>query len=372
VGHANDDKVLQLVALLTGRGAKGKDVGVFDKAFTSQKVLVFTEYADTARYVEQRLIEAGVEDIYRIDGSRKTSRQDIVRRFSPHYNKVSAEERAALEPLRVLISTDVLSEGVNLQDGTMIVNYDIHWNPVRLMQRIGRVDRRLNVGYEADIVKEDPATKATRGKIFIRNFLPPHALNRLLSLYSRVQGRTVRISSTLGIPGGRLLNEDDVLDDVKLFESFQAEYQGQITFDEQLRLHYLDLLNEHPGLSELVDSMPLGAHAAKSGVPAGIFECSIEPVRTAETEDQESRWTLDEGKVRWVLTHPDGSVETDLEKIDKAIRSEAATPRLPVSNQVEVKEKLFAQRKSQVQELYKAGLPLDADKPRYVVWMEVQ
>ena len=372
VGHAHDDKILQLVALLTGKGAKGKDEKVFDKAFTTQKVLVFSEYADTARYVEQRLLEAGVTDIFRIDGSRTGSRNQIVRQFAPHYNKVTEAERAELLPLRVLISTDVLSEGVNLQDGTMIVNYDIHWNPVRLMQRIGRVDRRLNVDFEAAIVKEDPSTKATRGKIFIRNFLPPQTLNRLLSLYSKVQGRTVRISSTLGIPGGRLLDENDVLDDVKVFESFQAEYQGQITFDEQLRLHYLDLLQEHPGLSDLVDSMPNGAHSAKTGDPRGNFECTVEPVKTAATDDAESRWTLDEGRVRWTLTRPDGTVETELSKIDQAIRSDASTPRHAVSNQDAVKEQLFMQRRTQIQALYKAGLPLDADKPSYICWMEIQ
>ena len=73
----------------------------------------------------------------------------MIKRFAPFYNKVSAADRKKLAPLRVLVSTDVLSEGVNLQDGTLLVNYDIHWNPVRLMQRIGRVDRRMNPQIES-------------------------------------------------------------------------------------------------------------------------------------------------------------------------------------------------------------------------------
>ena len=56
----------------------------------------------------------------------------------------------------MLISTDVLSEGLNLQDATRMINYDIHWNPVRLMQRIGRVDRRMNPEIEAALKADHP------------------------------------------------------------------------------------------------------------------------------------------------------------------------------------------------------------------------
>ena len=59
--------------------------------------------------------------------------------------KLTAE---GLKETRILISTDVLSEGLNLQDATRLINYDLHWNPVRLMQRIGRVDRRMDPGVE--------------------------------------------------------------------------------------------------------------------------------------------------------------------------------------------------------------------------------
>ena len=66
----------------------------------------------------------------------------MIRRFSPYYNGSSSADLASRgDPeIRVLVSTDVLSEGLNLQDATRLINYDLHWNPVRLMQRIGRVD----------------------------------------------------------------------------------------------------------------------------------------------------------------------------------------------------------------------------------------
>jgi superfamily II DNA/RNA helicase len=61
-----------------------------------------------------------------------------------------------------LIATDVLSEGINLQDARLLINYDLHWNPVRLMQRIGRVDRRMDSKIEVEIVKHNPSLKTKR------------------------------------------------------------------------------------------------------------------------------------------------------------------------------------------------------------------
>ena len=74
----------------------------------------------------------------------------VVKRFSPYYNKTTPEDLAELgeDEIDILVSTDVLSEGLNLQDSTRLINYDIHWNPVRLMQRIGRIDRRMSPDVE--------------------------------------------------------------------------------------------------------------------------------------------------------------------------------------------------------------------------------
>ena len=95
----------------------------------------------------------------------------------------------------------MLSEGLNLQDATRLINYDLHWNPVRLMQRIGRVDRRLNPDVEKRLTADHPDQAALRGKVAYWNFLPPDELNQLLSLYARVTHKTLRISKTFGIEG---------------------------------------------------------------------------------------------------------------------------------------------------------------------------
>jgi len=130
----HDDKLQKLIRLL-----KGKDL-------VGQKVLIFTEFADTARYLKRQLVKAGIDGVAQVDSATKRNRADVIQCFSPYYNSKSAAalaEKGRTE-IRVLISTDVLSEGLNLQDASRMINYDIHWNPVRLMQRIGRVDRRMN------------------------------------------------------------------------------------------------------------------------------------------------------------------------------------------------------------------------------------
>jgi hypothetical protein len=374
VGQINDDKYNQLLALLAGgKLTNGKSPAIFDSAFSQQKVLVFTEYADTARYLHDRLIADGVTEVDRLDGSRKGSRLEMIQRFAPHYNRLTASERTKLKPLRVLVSTDVLSEGVNLQDASLIVNYDIHWNPVRLMQRIGRVDRRLDAEVEKAIVAENPKTKQTRGKIQVRNFLPPDDLNRILSLYSRVQTKALLISKTLGIPGGRLLTENDLLDDVRVFNAFLNEYQGEITPTEALRLRYLDMISQHPGLEDLLDDMPLGVHASRGADAAGLFVCSIEAIRMASDDGSEPMWTLEDGRARWAFRRQDGEVTTDVAEIDQVICSDPSTPATVISDRLGVRKILRQWQSKRLEQLMKeAGLPLDAPQPVTVCWLEVQ
>ena len=130
----HDDKLQKLIRLLKSKELAG------------QKVLIFTEFAHTARYVKRQLDDAGIEGVTQMDSSSKSNRAEVIQRFSPFYNGSSsaALADAGRKEIRVLISTDLLSEGLNLQDASRMINYDIHWNPVRLMQRIGRVDRRMN------------------------------------------------------------------------------------------------------------------------------------------------------------------------------------------------------------------------------------
>src|SRR5205814_6371083 len=191
----HDDKLQKLVRLLKA------------KELADQKVLIFTEFADTARYLKSQLDKAGIDGAAQVDSATKGNRADVIQRFSPYYNGTTSEALASKrrEEIRILISTDVLSEGLNLQDASRMINYDIHWNPVRLMQRIGRVDRRMNLEIEKRLVADHPEIGSSRGKVGFWNFLPPEELNAILTLYTRVTQKTLLISRTLGIEGKKLL-----------------------------------------------------------------------------------------------------------------------------------------------------------------------
>ncbi len=137
---AKDSKVNALVDLL-----RDKHPG--------EKVLVFSEYADTAGYVGGALQVAGISNVGLASGDSEDPAA-IARRFSPESNRLPGEEedddpKPVTEPIDVLIATDVLSEGQNLQDAHIVVNYDLPWAIIRIIQRAGRVDR---VGQKSDSV----------------------------------------------------------------------------------------------------------------------------------------------------------------------------------------------------------------------------
>ena len=123
----------------------------------NDKVLVFTEYKDTAYYIADGLRQLGVENVAAVAGDTDDP-ASYARRFSPVSNRVPTEQASDAEApalkgpeLRVLVATDVLSEGQNLQDAHVVVNYDLPWAIIRLIQRAGRVDRVGQVHHEVNV-----------------------------------------------------------------------------------------------------------------------------------------------------------------------------------------------------------------------------
>jgi len=373
-GDADDkyEKLLRLINPSTHAELSPEDQDVMTPEFRTQKVLVFTEFADTARYLQSKLTNDGVPDVDRLDGSRGGDRFAMIKRFAPFYNGVNAHDRAAQSPLRVLVSTDVLSEGVNLQDGTLLVNYDLHWNPVRLMQRIGRVDRRLTPEIEEEMLKAHPELKASRGHVQVRNFVPPLELDDLLSLYQRVQNKVLRISKTLGIPGGKFLSEHDMLDDVKVFAAFTEEYEGDLSPLETLRLKWQKLVAERPDLAKLADALPDGISTAKTAGHSGVFLCRRLPIRVKDEDgDDTTQWSLVPGRIQWSFLAD--KPEHGLEYIDALIASDEDTPTAAFSSRGELGAKLRDFERDETKAYRKSvQLPLDAPTPETLCWMEVR
>ncbi|MES5814861.1 helicase-related protein [Pseudoxanthomonas sp. Soil82] len=360
-----DDKLQALIKLLRT-----------DKVLKSQKLILFTEFADTARYLERELKAAGIEGIERIDGSSTQKRRSqVIRRFSPYYNDTSRAvlKSDGLEEIRVLIATDVLSEGLNLQDATRLINYDLHWNPVRLMQRIGRTDRRLDPKVEKAIIRDDPDQKAVRGTTQFWNFLPPEELNELLSLFSRVTQKTVMISRSFGIEGKQLLSPDDDFDPVK---EMNERFDGVMSEVEKLRLEYDQLRDEHPELIEAATALPSKAFSGRKSVDgqARVFFCHRIPrpdPSLVEAEPGQPRWSLAAGYTVWteVAVAPESSTN-DVGAIAPHIRCEAEEKRATKL----AKSRLIALREQVEKELVKHHLrPLQAPvgvSPSLMCWLE--
>lgn len=173
---ANDRKLAELLDLVQKR--HGKD-----------KVLVFTQFADTARYLARELEQAGVKQIAVATGA-SVDPYALACRFSPQSNRTQVKKS---DELRVLVCTDVLSEGQNLQDCNVVVNFDLPWAIIRLIQRAGRVDR---IGQRAE-------------EIHCYSFLPADGVERLIRLRARIQQRLYENAEVVGTDEA-FFEEDEV------------------------------------------------------------------------------------------------------------------------------------------------------------------
>lgn len=362
----SQDKKLQALLSLLKR----------DPVLKAHKVLIFTEFMTTARYLKQQLIEAGIEGVEEIDSASKLDRGDVITRFSPYYNGSSSTQIVAegKTEIRVLIATDVLSEGLNLQDATRIINYDLHWNPVRLMQRIGRVDRRMDPEIEARIIADHPDQKKLRGETAYWNFLPPEELDELLRLFRTVSKKTLRISKTFGIEGRKLLTPED---DYQALKEFTDAYEGTLSPIEAMHLELQALLNADPTLEAKVRGLPgkvfSGKQHLKPGTRAAFF-CFALPARPAgqDEADDQGHWSLEAGFVQWYLLDlQSGEILEEAAQIIDVIRSTPDTPR-----RCEIAPATLKQAREQIEKhikntyLKKVQAPLGVE-PVLRAWMEL-
>jgi superfamily II DNA or RNA helicase len=353
-----DDKIQKLIKLLKSKELAG------------QKVLIFTEFADTARYLRAQLKAAGIDGIGQVDSGTKANRAEVIRRFAPYYNGTSSGELAnrGETETRVLVSTDVLSEGLNLQDASRMVNYDIHWNPVRLMQRIGRVDRRMNPEIEMRLVADHPEVRASRGTASFWNFLPPDELNALLTLYSRVTQKTLLISKTFGIEGGKLLTPED---DFEALREFNHAYEGTRTAVEDMHLEYQALVEANPELADRLSGLPGSTFSGRERVSKcirGVFFCYALPALDKETGE----FSEAAGTTRWYLFDLDAEkILEDPGEIVACIRSTPETPRRCATEQktlVEIRDTILKHIKNSY--LRRVDAPVGV-RPSLKCWMEL-
>jgi superfamily II DNA or RNA helicase len=352
---SKDDKLQKLLALLTGEPEEGAP------DIRGHKVAIFTEFRATARYLWHQLGDvAGLPNVEEIDSTRKLNREEVIRRFAPFYNCEPGQVAEYLkQPIDILVSTDVLSEGLNLQDASLLINYDMHWNPVRLIQRIGRVDRRL----DTEIEKRLKRPKLLDRKIFFWNFLPPKDLEDILGLFRRVTGKVLRINAALGIEGA-LLTPDDT--DMTLKE-FNEAYEGHESTEEKLRLALEAIEREHPELYASLPTLPKRIFSGRKWTQAlklqpGVF-CAYRIWNDANKDTSEVRWYYRERDT--------GAIHDGIEQIWPAVRCEQIEKRKVRLGVKELAAEREAIEQSHVLKLMRdRGLPLSV-KPELICWLEV-
>ena len=364
---AHDDKLQALIRLMKN-----------DTSLKRNKVLIFTEFMDTAKYLRKQLDSAEIDHVDEVDSSDERDRGEVLIRFAPYYNDSSSPElkQKGLDEIRVLISTDVLSEALNLQDATFLINYDLHWNPVRLMQRIGRVDRRMDPEVERRILKDHPKHKRLRGKVKYWNFLPPEELDRLLRLYAKVSKKTLRISKVFGIEGKKLLTPED---DYEALKDFLHSYEGTTSTIEAMHLEYQKLLNDYPGLEDKLSNLPRKIFSGKQHLTPGskaVFFCFSLPAPEIkshqEKPDEEIRWTEEAGHTRWYLYDmATEKITDDPAEIIDIIRSNPETQRRCIVEKKTLSE-IRAKMEKHIKNTYfkQVQAPIGV-KPTIKAWMEL-
>jgi superfamily II DNA or RNA helicase len=248
IDAVNDSKLARLKSLLTGE-LKGR------------KVLIFSYYKDTARYLYRHLgdpqstdasefcKQAGDALVRRMDsGNHPDERVKTVQAFAPKAN-AKPEWVGTDREIDLLISTDVLSEGQNLQDCGYLLNYDLHWNPTRMVQRAGRIDR---IGTEFD-------------SLWIYNMFPDRGLERLLGLVDSLSRKIADIDR-LGMLDASVLGEEV---HPQIFNSLKRIREEDNTIIEEEE-QFTELASSEILLQQLRTFLNGGGRDAMEQLPDGI------------------------------------------------------------------------------------------------------
>lgn len=224
---------------------------LIEQKHANDKVLVFTEYKDTAYYIAEGLQKLGVENVAAVAGDTDDP-ASYARRFSPVSNRVPTEQAFDAEApalngpeLRVLVATDVLSEGQNLQDAHVVVNYDLPWAIIRLIQRAGRVDRVGQVHHEVNV------------------YLFSHqTVEKTLNLRSRIRERLKSAAEAFGADQAFFADMSSDDEATRILEDFYSGVLKDTDLDErgidavsEAAERWADFMEQHPAKAEQIMRM---------------------------------------------------------------------------------------------------------------------
>jgi superfamily II DNA or RNA helicase len=254
-----DRKLARLVKLLT-------------KDHRNEKILIFTQFADTVDYVTAELKRRGLTAVEGATGQSADPTR-LAWRFSPVSNK-KREQVSPTDELRALIATDVLSEGQNLQDAHIVVNYDLPWAIIRLIQRAGRVDR---IGQQAETIQ-------------CYSFLPAEGVEQIIRLRTRVRRRLLENGEVIGADEQFFENEQENQDLRDLYTEKSGILDDDPATDDtdpasQAYAVWQDAVQSQPALARKIEAMPDVVFSTKRHLPDELGPGALVYMRTADGLD---------------------------------------------------------------------------------------
>lgn len=269
-----------------------------------EKVIVFTQYSDTARYLCNQLRKRGVQHVDVATGASDNPTA-IVERFSPKSNErtdIPQEQQT-----RILIATDVLSEGQNLQDAHIIVNYDLPWAIIRLIQRAGRVDR---IGQDAR-------------QIFCYSFFPATGVEEIIHLRSRLNDRINQNANIVGSDEIFFEGNEQNLRDMFNEKSgvLDDDDDAEVDLSSQAYQIWKSATDARPELKQIIPNLQNMVYSTKATTDQ-LGEGVVTYARTATDFDM----------LTWL--NPQGEFVTQSQKrILQALACSADEPALPAMSQ---------------------------------------
>ena len=233
---------------------------LINRDHADEKVLVFSQFADTIRYLQAELTRAGAAALEAVTGQHDNPTA-LAQRFSPVSNEL---RRQPADEIRVLLSTDVLSEGQNLQDSAIVVNYDLPWAIIRLSQRAGRVDR---IGQKAEEIR-------------CYTFMPAQGVEQIIRLRSRVRQRLQENGEVVGSDEQFFEDEKQAQELRDLYTEksgiLDREAESEVDLSSEAYQIWASATKDDPWLKAKIESLPDGVYSSRryrgsAGRPQGVI-----------------------------------------------------------------------------------------------------
>ena len=238
--YFQDDKLKELVGLLDSLYSGTNKV----LKRRAEKVIIFSQFIDTIKHLENGINWMKKEGYFDKNvkmetATSKTKNVDkVIERFAPKSNQATGKYTKD-QQIDLLLATDLMGEGLNLQDSNIIINYDITWSPLKLIQRIGRVDR-LGTEYE---------------KVYAFNFLPETTLEKNLKIVDKVERRIKEINKVLGMDA-KLLKEDEKPNRSFMQSIYQEEMDKLTEYEREILTGQDAVSTSFNELSRLMEKEP--------------------------------------------------------------------------------------------------------------------